>query len=99
MSTNAMPVSVGREERNCLNASKPPADAPTPTTKTSATEGRRPERLWLCGALTFADDGFGDVARRWRLERTDLSELRRTMDPRSNNRTWLWNKERPSKCF
>src|SRR5580658_2388303 len=32
MSTNAMPGSDGRCERNAVNASKPPADAPTPAT-------------------------------------------------------------------
>ena len=34
--TNAMPVSSGIAPKNCSSASSPPAEAPTPTTNSSA---------------------------------------------------------------
>jgi hypothetical protein len=56
--TNAMPVSVGMCSRNWVSASRPPAEAPTPTigqanSKTWAAGGRVDRRFCGPGAVDF----------------------------------------------
>src|SRR5207248_11053913 len=52
-STNAKPVSLGNDLSNCSNASRPPADAPTPTTDSGCAFVGLPRldetRLAACG--------------------------------------------------
>jgi hypothetical protein len=58
ISTKAMPVEAGRLSSNCVNASRPPADAPMPTTGSKVFfESSRV----LMG--TFLAGGFEDVRR------------------------------------
>ena len=60
-STKAMPVSIGSAPRSCLNASSPPAEAPTPTMGKALRGGR----AWTSSARRHGLGAFPRTSGRW----------------------------------
>src|SRR5437867_985260 len=63
-STNAKPVSLGNDLSNCSNASRPPADAPTPTTDSGCAFVGLPRLDETCLAACGVVAGFAGTRAR-----------------------------------